>query len=148
MKFFRRILFATDFSPASDKAFDEAIDLARANEAELMMVHAYQPAGLLPTDISISPAVYDELDEKLRAAVAVRMNGLVEEARRRGVEAGSLILSGYPDEAITEAAREKNADLVVVGTHGRTGASRFFLGSIAARVITSAPCPVMTVPAA
>ena len=65
-----------------------------------------------------------------------------------GVEAKALVLSGTPDEAITEAAKKEGADLVIVGTHGRKGVSKFFLGSVASRVITTAPCPVLTVHAA
>ncbi|HEX7253007.1 MAG TPA: universal stress protein, partial [Thermoanaerobaculia bacterium] len=53
--------------------------------------------------------------------------------------------SGAPDEAITAAARDQKADLVVMGTHGRKGVSRFFLGSVASRVISTSECPVMTV---
>ena len=58
------------------------------------------------------------------------------------------MLFGTPYEAIVEAALENNADLVILGTHGRKGVSRFFLGSVASRVISTAPCPVMTVRAA
>ena len=56
-----------------------------------------------------------------------------------------LILTGFADEAIIEAARQEGADLIVMGTHGRRGASRLFLGSVASRVISTASCPVMTV---
>jgi nucleotide-binding universal stress UspA family protein len=147
METFRRILFATDLSPASASAFDEAIDLARMAGAELLIVHVYQPPALLPTDVSLSPAVYDELDTKLRESAEKDLSSLVEEAGRRGLRAESLLLAGFADEAIAEAARERQADLVVVGTHGRTGVRRFLLGSVASRVITAAPCPVMTVPA-
>ncbi len=147
MESFRRILFATDFSPASGKAFNEAIELARTAGAQLLIVHAYQPPSLLPTDVSLSPAVYDELDAKLREGAEIGLRKLVEDAGRRGLRAESFLLAGLADEAIAEAAREKRADLVVVGTHGRTGVARFLMGSVASRVITSAPCPVMTVPA-
>jgi nucleotide-binding universal stress UspA family protein len=61
------------------------------------------------------------------------------------VNAEALILSGSPQEAIEEAAKAIGAELIVVGTHGRTGVPRFFLGSVAARVVSTAPCPVLTV---
>ncbi|HYV40715.1 MAG TPA: universal stress protein, partial [Thermoanaerobaculia bacterium] len=77
-----------------------------------------------------------------------KLPGLVENAAKEGVKAEPLVLMGEPYEAIAGAARDTGADLVVMGTHGRKGVSRFFLGSVAARVISTAPCPVMTIRAA
>ncbi|HKD12697.1 MAG TPA: universal stress protein [Thermoanaerobaculia bacterium] len=148
MKSFRRILFATDFSPASARAFDEAVALTGTAGAELTIVHVYQPPALFPADFPVSPAVYDELETKLREDAESGLANLAAEACRRGVRAQFLLLVGFADQAIAEAAREGKADLVVVGTHGRTGVRRLLLGSVASRVITAAPCPVMTVPAA
>jgi nucleotide-binding universal stress UspA family protein len=148
MTSFRRVLFATDFSAASRQAFEEAIDLSKSNGGELVIAHAYQPSNLLPTDIYLVPAVYEELDTKLRENAQKKLETLVAEARRGGVPARWLILSGAPYEAIAEAAKETAADLVIVGTHGRVGAARFFLGSVASRVIAIAPCPVLTIRAA
>ena len=68
MSSFERILFATDFSSASRKAFEEAIAVAKANNAELIIAHAYQPPSLMPTDLYIAPAVYDELDRVCESA--------------------------------------------------------------------------------
>jgi universal stress protein A len=148
MKPFRRILFATDFSKASERAFQESTEMARENGAELLIAHVYQTPGFLPTDVYMSPAVYEELDAKLRENVALRLQALVDGVRKSGIDARPLVLAGTPYEAIAEAAQANAADLVVMGTHGRTGASRFFLGSVASRVISTAPCPVLTVRAA
>jgi nucleotide-binding universal stress UspA family protein len=145
MHSFRHILFATDFSEASRPAFEEAVALARENDAELVLAHAYEPPAFLPTDLCLTPAAYEELDAKLREDAERNLGTLKKEARRGGVRARPLALGGAPDEAIVEAAEETGADLVVIGTHGRTGAARFFLGSVASRVIASAPCPVLTV---
>jgi universal stress protein A len=147
MKLFQRIIVATDLSPASEPALKEAIGLAKENGAELLIAHAYQPPSVVEAQ-SISAGVYEEWDQSIRAGVKVRLQELVESAAKEGVQAKSLILTGAPYEAIAEAARSKDADLVVLGTHGRKGVSRFFLGSVAARVISTAPCPVMTVRAA
>jgi nucleotide-binding universal stress UspA family protein len=73
---------------------------------------------------------------------------LVEKARQQGLAAEPLVLRGVPYAAIAEAARSVGADLVVLGTHGRTGVQRLLLGSVAAKVISTAPCPVLTVRAA
>ena len=67
------------------------------------------------------------------------------QARKNGVRAKGLLLEGIPHDRIVRAARSTRADLIVLGTHGRTGLGRVFLGSVAARVVTLAPCPVLTV---
>ena len=146
MKSFHRILVATDFTPASEPPLAEAIDMAKEDGAELLIAHAYQLPSVPQADL-VAPGVYDEWVENLRESVEERLEQLVERARKSGVRAQALILTGNPDEAITEAADEQAADLVIVGTHGRKGVSKFFLGSVASRVISTAPCPVLTVPA-
>lgn len=73
------------------------------------------------------------------------MEGLLKRARGAGVKAKSIIVTGTPADLIVRTARSRRADLIVMGTHGRSGLSRFLLGSVAARIITMAPCPVLTV---
>jgi nucleotide-binding universal stress UspA family protein len=146
MKPFKRILVATDLTAASQSAVDTALALAKENEAELMIAYAFDTPTL--TQATIAPNVYDEWTRNLRNDAQERLQPFLAEARKQGVHAGALVLSGAPYEAIVEAAQDNNADLVVMGTHGRTGISRFFLGSVASRVISTAPCPVMTVHAA
>ena len=144
MKLFQRILVATDFSPASTPALEQSVKMAKRDEALLLIAHAYQEPGLV--ELSHAPArVYEEWDRKLREAVEKKLRPLVEHARKEGVEARALLLTGFADEAIIEAAEQEGADLIVMGTHGRRGAARLFLGSVASRVISTAPCPVMTV---
>jgi nucleotide-binding universal stress UspA family protein len=138
------VLVATDLSPASTAAIRKAIGIARANGASLLLAHAHQPPSLVLVGY-VPPHAVAKWDEDLREDVRRRMQPYLDEAEKAGVKAEAVILSGSPKEAITEAAREYRADLVVVGTHGRTGVPRFFLGSVAARVVSSADCPVMTV---
>jgi nucleotide-binding universal stress UspA family protein len=145
---FRRILFATDLSPASARAFRQAVGMAAANQAELVIAHAYQMPDFFPTDVCVTGTLYTDLDARVPADAEKKLAALVKEALGRGIGARSLVLAGAPFEAIAEAARAEQADCIVMGTHGRTGASRILLGSVAARVITSAPCPVVTVRAA
>ena len=144
MKMFQRILVATDFSPASTPALEQSVKMAKRDEALLLIAHAYQEPGLV--ELSHAPArVYEEWDQALRQGVERKLRPLVEHARKEGVEARALLLTGFADEAIIEAARQEGADLIVMGTHGRRGVARLFLGSVASRVISTAPCPVMTV---
>jgi nucleotide-binding universal stress UspA family protein len=140
----KRILVATDFSSASDRAVETAIDMAGNNGTELLFAHAYVPPVASQAD-AVAPGVYEEWDRNLRNAVGEKLEPLVEKAKKRGIKARSLILSGTPYEAIADAAEKNQADLVVMGTHGRKGVARFFVGSVASRVISIAPCPVLTV---
>jgi nucleotide-binding universal stress UspA family protein len=147
MKPFHRILVATDFTLASESALAEAIAMAKGDGTELLIAHAYQPPSA-PQAEAVAPGVYDEWVRNLRERVEEKLQPLVQKARNEGIPAEALVLSGTPDEAITEAAAQEGADLVIVGTHGRKGVSRFFLGSVASRVISTAPCPVLTIHAA
>jgi nucleotide-binding universal stress UspA family protein len=140
----RRILHPTDFSSASSAAYRRAVELAKANRAELLLVHVLSPL-VLPTDGYVSPKLYDEMSTAAHAAGRKQLDALVKKATQAGVRARPLLLEGLPHERIAQAARSKKADVVVVGTHGRTGFSRFFLGSVASRVLAVSPCPVLTV---
>jgi nucleotide-binding universal stress UspA family protein len=139
-----RILVATDLSPASTLALGSAIEVARENGASLFIAHAYQPPSLV-LEGYVPAETYERWDESIRENVRMRLMPFVAEAAKAGVSAEPLVLTGTPREAIAEAARDVQADLVIVGTHGRTGVPRFFLGSVAAGVVATAPCPVMTV---
>jgi nucleotide-binding universal stress UspA family protein len=141
---FQRILAATDFSPASTPALEQAVKLARRDGALLWIAHAYQEPGLV--ELSRAPArAHKEWDAKLQEGCGKKLRPLVEDARKEGVQAQALLLKGFADEAIVQAAKQHGVDLIVMGTHGRRGAARLFLGSVASRVISTAPCPVMTV---
>jgi len=141
---FRRILMATDFSEASQPAWNTALTLAADNEAALYVVHAYEPPNLIHTG-GIVPGQYEAWDQNVRASANEKLDDLVVEALKLGVQADRTVEAGFPEEAIVKAAEEFGADLIVMGTHGRKGVSRMFMGSVAARVVATAPCPVLTV---
>jgi nucleotide-binding universal stress UspA family protein len=145
MKPMRNILFATDFSSASRPAFRRALEMASADGAALWIVHVAAPPGPLSPDGYVLPRIYEEMDLAIRTDAQRRLRTLLGRARKLGVRARALLLKGAPHEAIVRAARKHRADIVVVGTHGRTGVARFFVGSVAARVVATAPCPVLTV---
>jgi nucleotide-binding universal stress UspA family protein len=121
------ILFPTDFSPASEAAGRIAREMALQTGARLHVVHVVPPI----TDPSL-PA------ESLTRAARTLGDGLRVE---------SALLSGLAGRNIVDYAREKGIDLIVVGTHGRTGISHAILGSVAETVVRLAPCLVLTVPA-
>lgn len=144
-KRFRRIVHASDFSPASRRAFDAAKGLAKANGAELVLVHALEPLTPWTEDAYVSRHAYDRLVTSARAAAAKRLDGLVRDAKAAGVRVTARLVDGNPREALPRAARRIRADLLVVGTHGRTGLRKLLLGSVAGRVVATASCPVLTV---
>jgi nucleotide-binding universal stress UspA family protein len=145
MKRIRRILHPTDFSKASRAAFAQAVDLARTNRSELLLVHVLNPVIPMVGDGYISPQVYEQVEASAHAEARAQIGRLVAKARKAGVRVKAAIMEGVPYEQITRAARSKRADLVVIGTHGRTGLAKFFLGSVAGRVVSTASCPVLTV---
>lgn len=142
---FRRILYASDFSPASRPAFRRALDLARAGRAALTVAHVYSIVVPVTGEGLVAGQVYDRWLAEIRADAQRRLDRLVAEARKHGIRATGLLLEGVPHDRILRAARSTRADLIVLGTHGRTGLGRILLGSVAARVVTLARCPVLTV---
>jgi nucleotide-binding universal stress UspA family protein len=116
----RRILCASDFSSASQPAFARAVDLAKAYRAELIVAHVLTPSLPVMMDGAMSPQAYRAMNTAARRDGQAQLDGLVSKAKRAG-------------------------DMIVIGTHGRTGFARFLAGSVAIRVISQAPCPVLTV---
>jgi nucleotide-binding universal stress UspA family protein len=141
----RRILHPTDFSRASSAAFKRAVDMAKANKAELLLVHVMTPTIPIMGDGYVSPQVYEDMEAAARAYSQKHLGALVSKAKQAGARVKGLLLEGVPHERIARAARSKKADLVVIGTHGRTGFAKLFLGSVASRVLAVSPCPVLTV---
>ena len=140
-----RILHATDFSAASGAAFTWAVKMARRDRAELLLLHVLSPPAPLVADAYVTPAVWNTLIRSQRASAQRRLDTLVAKARRARLRARGLLVEGVPADRIVRTARGQRAGLIVVGTHGRTGAARFFLGSVAGRVVATAHCPVLTV---
>ena len=143
---FRRILFATDFSPASRPAFRVAVDLARRGRGRLAIVHVLSSVAPLGVESYVSARTYEEMESSLRRWTQKRLNALVAQAKRARVNASGILLTdAVAHKAIARAARRERADVIVIGTHGRSGLERFIVGSVASRVVGTASCPVLTV---
>jgi nucleotide-binding universal stress UspA family protein len=139
MSHLETILLATDGSRASESASAEAIDLAAQVQARLLVVSVLS-ASSRPSEASPEAVVADSRDSLTSKAQAI-----VQRARAAGADATFLVWEGEPGEAIVAAADSENADLIVVGSHGRSGVSRFFIGSVSDYVVRHAHCPVMVV---
>jgi nucleotide-binding universal stress UspA family protein len=141
----RRILYPTDFSKGSGAALARAVQLAKADRAQLLIVHVLAPVVPIAGEGYISPQVYEDIETSGRKHAQRRLSALQAKAKKAGVRATTLLLEGVAHEQIIRAAKSKKADLIVMGTHGHTGIVRFFLGSVTSRVIAGAPCPVLSV---
>lgn len=141
----RLIMHPSDFSPASRPAFMRAIADAKEHRAELLLVHVM--ANIMPMvgDGYISPQAYDDMVKASQTHAQRQLDALVARAKKAGARARGLLLEGLAWEQLVRTARARKADLIVMGTHGRTGLAKLFLGSVAERVVGSAPCPVLTV---
>jgi nucleotide-binding universal stress UspA family protein len=140
----RHILLATDFSRGAEEAAQWAAELSRVFAARLLLLHVvdltlFGVAGL-PSHAGASPLVA-EVTERLRAQAAVEMTGL--ERRLRPAE--TRIQEGSPRELILQVASDVEADLIVMGTQGRTGLARVLLGSVAEYVVRHSAVPVLTI---
>ena len=142
---FGRILHPSDFSSASRAAFRKAIDMAKASRAELLLVHVISPVVPVPGEGYVSPQLYDQLAASGRAWAQKQLDKLEAQAKKARVRVKSSILEGAPSEEIVRFARARRVELIVMGTHGRKGIAKFFVGSVADRVVATATCPVMTV---
>ena len=145
MKLDRRILHPTDFSGASRRAFACAVALARWDGAELFLLHVLSPSELFVGNGYVTVETWQRLEAGARRSAESRMKAVLARAKRAGGRASAMVVEGVPFERIVGTAKTKHADLIVIGTHGRTGISRFFIGSVAERVVRLAPCPVLTV---
>lgn len=141
----RQILFATDFSKASRKAFTAAVDAAKRGHATLAIVHARAPFLPLTPDQYVRPEMWEQIDKESRRWAIQHLKALAAKAKSAGVRAQTFLVEGAPAKEIPRLARRRHADLLVVGTHGRTGLSKLFLGSVASQIVATSTCPVMTV---
>ena len=141
---FKRILCATDFSDTAEVAWEIACELARVHRAELALVHVFAELPLYGYAELPAPNVQQIWDEQ-RLWVQQALDQRVDAATARGLTARSDLLTGSAPQAIADAAGSDGSDLVVIGTHGRTGLHRLVIGSVAERVVRIAPCPVLTV---
>ena len=139
------VLHPTDFSSASGKAFSRAVAEARTRKTSLLILHVLAPVVPVVGEGYISAAAYEQMSAAGRAWAQKKLDRAVAKARTARVRTRGMLRDGVAHEQIVRVARAQHARLIVIGTHGRTGVARFFLGSVAARVAATAPCPVLTV---
>jgi nucleotide-binding universal stress UspA family protein len=142
---FKRIVVGTDGSDTASEAVRQAIELAQMSGAKLDVVAAFEPVPAsrlreekeLPGDVQYGAGPREDVN--------VTLDGAVGRAKQEGVDAESHPREGDPADAILDVAEQTNADLIVVGNKGMTGAKRFLLGSVPNKVSHHAPCGVLII---
>ncbi|MDH4228377.1 MAG: universal stress protein [Nitrospirota bacterium] len=141
---YQTILVPTDFSEPSERVWQHAAALAKLCGARLMLLYVAEPVMSHYGVVGLIPSV-TELEAQHDIASRLKLKELVDSGKEQGVKVESRVAQGKPWRAIVETAQEIGADLVVMGTHGRTGLSYEAIGSTAERVVQGAPCPVLVV---
>ena len=138
---FNKVLLATDFSAASQAAFQTALDVCTAFQASLSILHVFEYANTVPPEIGGRPLELNSLYESARSS----LDRLLQEARRSGVACEATMGSGIPSVTILETLTSDAIDLAILGTNALHGFERLIFGSTAEVVLRKASCPVLTV---
>ncbi|MBN1295305.1 universal stress protein [bacterium] len=131
------ILCPTDFSESAQYALATAIMLARRFHASIDLIHVIEPSAYESDRIAAGEKTYHDV-------IRERLDDLVASMKYEGA-LSSTVVSGIPYMEITRRAAETGADIIVIGTHGRTGIRHLLIGSVAEKVVRTATCPVLTV---
>lgn len=145
---FKKILWPTDFSEPSYRALKAADELASHFSAQLMLLHVIPPVPGQPPypDPPVASSITEPLYQQTIALEAEDLlEDLVAQMVGKQVQALTLVVTGDPAEEILRVAREKQADLIIIATHGRTGWRRLAFGSVAEQVVRHSPCPALTI---
>lgn len=142
----KKILCPTDFSENSEHAMKYALTLATLSQAELQLFHVVEPITY-PQSTELFEPVLDEVEltMKMEAAFQKQLEDQVATLKDEYSKVSGKLVTGTTFLEIIKAAREEKADMIVMGTHGRTGLAHVFIGSVAEKVVREAPCPVLTV---
>jgi nucleotide-binding universal stress UspA family protein len=144
MKPFNKILTAIDFSENSDYAFDYALTLAKKFNSQLVVLHVINE----PVDLRgfyVPHISFEQLEKEIEDGAEKMMAKFCSSKLGDFTEVTTNIVTGIPYEEIVRAAKDMDASLIVLGTHGRTGLDHLIFGSTAERVVRAAACPVLTV---
>jgi len=140
---FRRIVTPTDFSDCAEQAWRLAQRVGEGLGSEIVLVHVFVEPPAYGAPPGVAP-VWDVLIDAEKW-VTDELAKWADEARTRSITTRTVMRRGPAATQIVELASEERADLIILGTHGRGGVTRALLGSVADRVIRTAPCPVLTV---
>jgi nucleotide-binding universal stress UspA family protein len=138
----RKLLVAIDFSAGSYEALEQAIVMAKRSASKIEILHVIEPVHAFPLGTPYLDAGYATLYEDVNR----ELSHCADRVRSAGLACVTKILEGSASSEVTKHGHDIGADLIVVGTHGRTGIAHAMLGSVAERIVRRASCPVLTVP--
>lgn len=147
MDMYDTILVPTDGSEQARAAIDEALELAATSEATVHALYVVEPIPLggYSAGMEAASSEWGDVVEKQRAEGSEATGAVAELAAERGIEVVESIGYGKPNEEILEYVGENDIEAIVMGTHGRSGADRLLIGSVAEKVVRKSPVPVLTV---
>jgi nucleotide-binding universal stress UspA family protein len=137
----QHILVPTDFSDYAAYALDYATELAKTLQARLTLLYVFHVSTLALGEAP--PAVFDDTLQAMETNARQQTQKALARVLKAGLQGDSLIVEGTPFQTIIETAKSQDVDLIVMGTHGRTGLTHILMGSVAERVVRMAPCPVL-----
>jgi universal stress protein A len=139
----KSILVPTDFSSYSSNAIDYAAKMAKPLGARIVLAHVIESLSYSVTD------TFTLVDHRraLEKTAGALLENSCQQLAAKGLSVKTRLANGVPYEEILKISRRENADLIVMGTHGRTGMEHLFLGSVAEKVVRLSTCPVLTIPA-
>jgi universal stress protein A len=140
----RRILAPTDFSELSKQGLKSALELAEAFGAKLLLLYVVEPPpypveGIVPSHLGAT--MLDDLERQATNDLAQ----MLSETQASNMDVARRVVVGIPYRKIVDVAEEEKIDLIVMTTHGRTGLSHLVMGSVAEKIVRTAPCPVLTI---
>jgi nucleotide-binding universal stress UspA family protein len=139
----KNILVATDFEDASDTALRYGRELARRFGATLHVLHVVEDVVMYGTVEGYTPNLA-ELQREAEEEAGLRLSSLLSAEDRDQLHAKTVLMTGAPASAVIDYARKARIDLILIGTHGRTGLGHFVMGSVAEKIVRLATCPVLT----
>ena len=139
----QHMLVPMDFSVTADRAMEYAIALAQQLQARLTLLHVLDMTPMTMDEMTVGVVATYLEEQEIEAQHLLQAS--LERVQRAGLQGDSLLVQGTPTQTIVDTAGEQGVDLILMGTHGRTGLAHVFLGSVAEHVVRQGPCPVLVV---
>lgn len=143
MSLIKNILVPIDFSDYSKNALKYAVQFAKTFNAKIFLIYVVEPM-IYPADFSMGQVAIPSMDSDLQNRAEEELKNLAKSYSETALQIETIIKTGKPFVEINETAKETDADLIIMATHGHTGVEHLLFGSTAEKVVRKAPCPVLT----